>query len=73
MKPSCAVMKLTLAYGRRPLCRYKSGLPVSRYLRPRWASDLVYLAMKPAEWIFYSALVRLDPGAPESRIDRMYR
>lgn len=49
------------------------GLPVSRYLRPRWASDLVYLAMKPAEWIFYTALVLLDPGAPESRIDRMYR
>ncbi|EYF07730.1 DUF6688 family protein [Chondromyces apiculatus] len=49
------------------------GLPVSRYLRPRWASDLVYLAMKPAEWCFYVALLLLDPDAPEARIDRMYR
>ncbi|AKT40274.1 DUF6688 family protein [Chondromyces crocatus] len=49
------------------------GLPVSRYLRPRWASDLTYLAMKPAEWMFYVALLLLDPGPPEARIDRMYR
>jgi len=47
--------------------------PVCRYLRPRWASDLVYLLMKPAEWVFYLTLVLLDPRSPERRIDRMYR
>ncbi|MFT3767769.1 MAG: hypothetical protein QM820_20125 [Minicystis sp.] len=49
------------------------GLPVSRYLRRPWLADLVYLAMKPAEWIFYLALLLLDRGEPEARIDRMYR
>ncbi|WP_437677746.1 DUF6688 family protein [Sorangium sp. So ce131] len=49
------------------------GLPVSRYIRGRWLADLIYLAMKPLEWLFYLALVLLDPGSPEARIDRMYR
>lgn len=49
------------------------GLPVSRYLRRRWLADVVYLAMKPAEWAFYAALLLLDRGDPEARIDRMYR
>jgi hypothetical protein len=49
------------------------GLPVSRYLRWRWLADFVYLAMKPAEWLFYVALLLLDRGSPEARIDRMYR
>lgn len=49
------------------------GLPVSRWIRSRWMADLVYLAMKPFEWLFYLALVFLDPATPESRIDRMYR
>ena len=35
--------------------------------------DLVYLAMKPAEWFFYAVLLLLDRGDPEARIDRMYR
>src|SRR5687768_16382045 len=30
VKPSCAVMKLTLAHGRRPLCSYRSLLPERR-------------------------------------------
>ncbi len=49
------------------------GLPVIRYIRASWMSDAVYLAMKPAEWIFYAVLLLLDPGDPEARIDRMYR
>ncbi|AUX39605.1 uncharacterized protein SOCE26_009990 [Sorangium cellulosum] len=49
------------------------GLPVSRYIRGRWLADLIYLAMKPCEWLLYLALVLLDPGPPEARIDRMYR
>jgi hypothetical protein len=49
------------------------GLPVSRYITSPWMSDLVYLAMKPAEWLFYTALLLLDRDNPEKRIDRMYR
>ena len=49
------------------------GLPLSRVIRTRWMADVVYLAMKPLEWLFYLALVLFDPGAPEVRIDRMYR
>ncbi|HZS42431.1 MAG TPA: DUF6688 family protein [Polyangia bacterium] len=49
------------------------GLPVSRFIRRRALADAVYLAMKPAEWIFYLALLLLDRRPPEQRIDRMYR
>ena len=48
------------------------GLPISRLIRWRLASDLVYLAMKPAEWLFYLALLLLDRGSPEERLARMY-
>ncbi|HVK69725.1 MAG TPA: DUF6688 family protein [Polyangium sp.] len=47
--------------------------PVCNHLRPAWVSDVVYLVMKPAEWVFYVALVLFDPRLPETRIDRMYR
>lgn len=49
------------------------GLPVSRLLHRPWLADLTYLAMKPAEWLFYGVLLLLDRGEPEARIDRMYR
>ncbi len=49
------------------------GLPVSRYIRGRWLADAIYLAMKPAEWVFYLTLLLLDQRSPEARIDRMYR
>jgi hypothetical protein len=49
------------------------GYPVSRHIRSRLVADLIYLAMKPAEWAFTLALLLLDPGSPEARIDRMYR
>jgi hypothetical protein len=49
------------------------GLPISRYIRGAYAADLVYLAMKPAEWLFYLCLLLLDRSPPEARIDRMYR
>jgi hypothetical protein len=29
--------------------------------------------MKPAEWLFYLALLLFDPEAPETRIERQYR
>lgn len=59
------------AFARRTYDRL--GWPVSRWIRHRLVADAVYLAMKPAEWLFYAALVLLDPGAPEERIERMYR
>lgn len=49
------------------------GLPLSLFLRRRWVADLVYLAMKPAEWGFLTALLLLDRASPEARITRMYR
>jgi hypothetical protein len=49
------------------------GLPMSRVIRSPWAADAVYLAMKPFEWSFALALLLLDPGEPEARIERMYR
>jgi hypothetical protein len=36
-------------------------------------ADLLYLAMKPAEWLFYLVLLVFDSECPEARIDRMYR
>jgi hypothetical protein len=48
------------------------GLPVSKYLNARIWADLVYLAMKPAEWFFYGFLLLADPGCPEERLNRMY-
>ena len=61
-------------FGRRARWAYdRLGLPVSRYIRWRWLADLVYLAMKPAEWVFYLVLLLLDRESPEARIARMYR
>lgn len=54
-------------------CYDRLALPICRYLRHRWLANLVYLAMKPAEWLFYLALLAFDPYSPEARIDRMYR
>lgn len=61
-------------FGRLARATYdRCGLPLSRLIQSRWASDLVYLAMKPAEWTFYFVLLVLDRAPPEERIDRMYR
>jgi hypothetical protein len=49
------------------------GFPVSRYIRGPWLADVVFLVMKPAEWLFYLALLLFDRCSPEERIDRMYR
>jgi hypothetical protein len=48
------------------------GLPISKYIQSRFWADLVYLAMKPAEWFFYGFLLFVDPGCPEERLNRMY-
>ncbi len=61
-------------FGRLARATYDAlGLPVSRLIRWRLVADVIYLAMKPAEWAFYAVLLALDPGDPEARIARMYR
>lgn len=49
----------------------KAGLPVSRYIRRPWASSLVYLVMKPLEWLFLAVLYLFDLK-PENRIALQY-
>ena len=48
------------------------GLPISRFITNPLLADLVYLAMKPAEWCFYTFLLLADSECPEQRISRMY-
>lgn len=48
------------------------GRPLAGRIRSRWACDLTYLAMKPAEWLFGLLLLLFDPADPEARIGRMY-
>ncbi len=47
------------------------GLPVARLIRSPWAADAVYLLMKPAEWLFLTALYLCDVH-PEDRIAVQY-
>ncbi len=49
------------------------AFPLSRALSRRWIANALYVLMKPAEVVFFIALLFLDPGDPESRIDGMYR
>jgi len=61
-------------FGRGARATYdRMGWPLSRYIRSPWASDAVYLVMLPAQLVFLLALLLLDPGDPEARVDRMYR
>jgi len=54
-------------------CYDRLAIPICGYIRRRWLANLIYLAMKPAEWLFFLALLAFDPCSPEQRIDRMYR
>ena len=47
------------------------GYPVSRHIRTPLAADVVYLIMKPLEWLFVAALYLFD-AKPEDRIARQY-
>ncbi len=47
------------------------GLPISRLIRSPYASDAVYLLMKPLEWFFLMVLY-LSDARPEDRIWRQY-
>lgn len=49
----------------------KYGLPIARIIRSPFASDFVYILMKPLEWIFLGALYLFDIR-PEVRIAQQY-
>lgn len=47
------------------------GYPISRFIQKPWSADIVYLLMKPLEWIFVLILYLFDEK-PESRIQSQY-
>lgn len=47
------------------------GLPVAKHIRSHLASDVVYLIMKPLEWVFL-AVIYLCDTKPENRIAVQY-
>ncbi len=47
------------------------GYPIARHIRTKGTADLVYILMKPAEWLFVLALYAFDPS-PENRIAVQY-
>ena len=49
----------------------KYGYPISRHITHPWSADLVYVIMKPLEWLFLLALYTFDIK-PENRIQRQY-
>jgi hypothetical protein len=49
----------------------RCGLPVARHVTTAWRADVVYLVMKPAEWLFLAVLYAVDRH-PERRIVRQY-
>jgi hypothetical protein len=55
------------------VCYDYLAIPICRWVKNRWLADIVYLAMKPAEWLFYLALLVFDQQSPEARVERMYR
>lgn len=48
------------------------GLPIARLINRKWEADLVYIIMKPAEWLFLIVLYLFDVQ-PEKRISAQYR
>lgn len=47
------------------------GYPISKHINSAWSADVVYLLMKPLEWIFVFVLYLVD-ARPEDRISRQY-
>ncbi len=47
------------------------GYPVSRHIRTPLSADIIYLIMKPLEWLFVIVLYLFDEK-PEDRIARQY-
>lgn len=47
------------------------GYPISRHIHQPWQADLIYLLMKPAEWLFL-VIIYLHDQQPENRIALQY-
>lgn len=47
------------------------GYPISKWITNPWSADVVYILMKPLEWIFVTVLYLFDEK-PENRICRQY-
>lgn len=50
----------------------KTGFPISKYINTKFRSDVVYIIMKPLEWIFLTVLYLCDVN-PENRIAVQYK
>ena len=49
----------------------KHGYPISKWITNPWSADVVYILMKPLEWIFVAVLYLFDEK-PENRICSQY-
>ncbi|MCR5053942.1 MAG: hypothetical protein K6A69_03795 [Lachnospiraceae bacterium] len=47
------------------------GFPIAKLIRKKWQADVVYIIMKPLEWIFLAVLYLVDVH-PENRIAVQY-
>ena len=47
------------------------GFPVARLIRSKWIADIIYIMMKPLEWIFLLVIYMSDVH-PENRIATQY-
>ena len=47
------------------------GYPISKHINSAWSADVIYILMKPLEWIFVFVLYLFDTR-PEDRINRQY-
>lgn len=50
----------------------KYGYPISKHITTKTRADVVYLLMKPLEWLFVGFLYLMD-AKPEERIRKQYR
>ena len=49
----------------------KYGYPISKWITNPWSADVIYILMKPLEWVFVTVLYLFDEK-PENRICRQY-
>ena len=49
----------------------KYGYPLSKHINTKFSADIVYILMKPLEWIFLVVLYCVDDN-PENRINIQY-
>ena len=47
------------------------GFPVARLIKSKWIADIIYILMKPLEWIFLTVIYMIDVH-PENRIATQY-